>query len=119
MSRKEQIAEARRSGLSYRKIGKELGISGTRVWQIANKTKSKKRRELTEKDCSFPNIRRWANENGVRIGDIAIILYGRREGVYTMQARKVLTGGGYLYKDKIDIPLRATGMSYEEAFADG
>lgn len=119
MDRKEQIAEKRRNGLSYRKIGKELGISASRAWQIENKAKPKTRRVLTEKDCSFPNIRRWANENGVRIGDIAIILYRRREGVYTMQARKVLTGSGYLHKDLIDKLLAFTGMSYEEAFADG
>ena len=119
MTRREKVFELRRKGLTYREIGELCGCSHQSAWNIVNGRKPRGRKTVTEKDCKYPRIRQWMNENGVSVGDIADTLYGRRYGAYATQTRKLLCGGGYLYKDLIDKILSYTSLTYEEAFADG
>lgn len=116
----EKCKALRFEGLTYREIGVALHITGQRAWQLVNREKkANKRKCLTEKDCRYARIREWANESGIGIGKMSMLLYGRRDSTYPQMTRRMLTGDGYLHKDKIDILLREMGVSYEEAFSDG
>lgn len=118
MTKKEKILILREKGNTYRKIGELCDCSEQYAWQVCN-PKGIKKKTIAENECCYPALRKWLNDCGFSVGDVSVVLYGRRDGNYPSQVRKVLSGRGTLYKDLIDRILDYTGLTYEEAFADG
>ena len=108
----------REQGMTYREIGEKLGIS----WQAAHYGIGRDRdgdwfHPMTEKNCVFPGLRKWMNENRVVAAELSRRI-GRDERNGYAKLLRVLRGEQQITKDGIDDILRVTGMKYEEAFAD-
>lgn len=115
---KDKVKALRDQGITYEEIGERCGCTCMYAWYVVN-GREKSFREITEEDCAYANIRRWMNEHKVSVGDMSVALYGRRDSGYPQQTRRMLGGARTMYKDLIDKLLAFTGMSYEEAFANG
>ena len=104
----------RAKGLKYREIAEKYGVSFQAVAQKCSEYESGKFRPFTEKNCVYPNLRKWLNENRVSQSEFV-----RRMGYVPTGKTKVSFGGyfrgeGYPQKRTIDKMLQATGLTYEE-----
>lgn len=117
--RAEQINKLYSQGLTYSEIGKIIGISTQRVYQITGGNKCDRFREIKPEDCIYPNIRKWMNENRVNRPKLTRLMFGE-EGYSSVRWKSV---SGFLKgwdgrKHYIDSILRVTGLTYEEAFKE-
>lgn len=119
MGKNERIIELRRRGYTFREIGELCSCSAQYAYNIAGNVRKLRARPVREKDCGYPKLRNWLNENVKGIDDLCRALYnGATRGLYE-RLRLKLKGEAPLHKCEIDKILAYTGLRYEEAFADG
>lgn len=111
----------RAQGMTYRQIGEKHGISRSRVYQIIGGDTDKREscfRGITEKDCIYPNLRKWMNDNKISKIELTRRIFG--EGHTELQCRlsEWLRGKCYPTKKNIDRFIKVTGLTYEELFKE-
>lgn len=65
---RDLIRADRAQGMTYEQISKKYGVSRQRIHQIIGGDTDRVKnyfRTLTEKDCIYPNLRKWMNDNKV------------------------------------------------------
>ena len=115
--RNEQMKSLRLQGMSYEEIGKVMGVSKQRVYQIIGGTEMNYFKEIGPDECVYPNLRKWMNENRISRPKLTRLMYGEEKYAPTRweTVGRVL-GGANCRKTVIDRILKATGLTYEEAF---
>jgi transcriptional regulator with XRE-family HTH domain len=106
----------RDKGMTYQQIADHLGISYQAVANVLSKNNPGRFQFVHENGCVYPNLRRWMNEN--KVGKRELVRRCGLECLPNNVARfeEYLLGRADPPKKTIDKILRATGMSYEEAF---
>lgn len=101
-------------GMTYAEIGRAVGVSRQRVYQLIGGNR-KYYIKITKEGCVYDGIREWMNKNKVSRADLVRKVYGfycpDRYAVISKALKGVDT-----HKHIIDGILRATGLTYEEAF---
>lgn len=97
-------------GKSLYEIANETGYS---VEEVANAINIKARHSKHRKRWIYPGLEAWLDKNCVTLQ-----MFGDMCGVNAVQVHKWLVGKTSITKASIDKILRATGMTYEEAFGD-
>ena len=116
--RHELYFEEREKGKTYQEIAKQFGVSYQAVAVALGKHHPGHTRPLTEKQCIYPNLRRWMNENKISQAEL-IRRMGKMVGGRTSEmVRGWLIGRSYPKKPDIDILLKVTGLTYEELFKE-
>lgn len=95
-------------GMTYEKIGRIVGYTGTNVAHELRKTKH--RHELK---CIFPGLEAWRNKHGMTVSGLC-----HSAGIDPIATKK-LTGEEFterLMMWQINALLKLTGLTYEEAF---
>lgn len=113
--RAEQMKQLRQQGMSYEEIGKVMGISKQRVYQVIGGTVKNWFKEITPEVCIYPNLRKWLNENRVNRSELTRMVYGNTSARNKQLIYSILKGSDCL-KHHIDNILQVTGLTYEEAF---
>ena len=115
--RAEQMKKLRSQGATYEEIGKAMGISRQRVYQIIGGSVRDCFKEITADECICPNIRKWMNENRISKPKLTRMIYGE-ERYHPLNWGTVgnILKGSDCHKHCIDNILRVTGLSYEVAF---
>lgn len=111
---KEQKIEAysmRLDGVPIRKIAEKYGVSYQYIQQLL----PGKRKDYREKykSCIYPNIVKFLHENSMslkKLSDLCNLSY--------VGLQEFLMGKHKGSKKTVDKILKATGMTYEEAFAE-
>lgn len=111
--RNEKIREMRLSGMTYRDIAAQYGISVQRVQQIAGSVSYF--RPVEAKDCIYKGIRDWLNENRYSRTYLVRLMYGDTHAMLHEKVSNVLKGSNCT-KKMIDKLLEVTGLPYEVAF---
>lgn len=107
----------RDQGLTYREIGKRLGISYQAAYSgLYMESEGDYFHELTEKTCVFTKLREWMNENRVGVTELSRRIGDTETKKTFLRLRRTLRGEARMLKDDIDEILRVTGKSYEEMF---
>ena len=107
----------RDQGLTYREIGKQLGISYQAVYSgLYIECEGDYFREQTKQTCVFHGLREWMNENRVGLAELCRRIGDTGKRTTYSRIRKALRGYSILSKNDIDEILRVTGMKYEEVF---
>ena len=97
-------------GMTLYEIAKGTGYS---VEEVANAINIKARRSKHHYGWIYPGLEAWMGKNR-----ITLQMFGDMCGVDATHVHKWLTGKYSITKANIDKILRATGMTYEEAFGD-
>lgn len=108
---KEQKIEAysmRLDGVPIRKIAEKYGVSYQCIQQLFPGIRKDYREKY--KSCIYPNIVKFLIKNSMSINELA-----KRCNLSYVGLHDFLNGGKKKTVDKI---LKATGMTYEEAFAE-
>ena len=107
----------RDQGLTYREIGKRLGISYQAAYSgLYVESEGDYFREATEKTCVFPKLRDWMNENRVGIRELCRRVWGYADSTTYTRTRRALNGTAEVTMEFINRTLKATGLTYEEIF---
>lgn len=119
--RNEAVRQMKRDGYTIREIAQAFGISYQRVSHLCAgmtyDSKSHFKNSAVEK-CIYPNIRNYLTENRITIAELTRRMYGNCNPTNQNNVRKYLKGKGDLTKPTIDRLLKATGLTYEVAFAE-
>lgn len=115
--RAEQMKKLRLQGMSYEEIGKAFDISRQRVYQIIGGTEMNYFKEIKPDECVYPNLRKWLNENRINRPKLTRLMYSEEKYAPTRWeiVCRALEGAN-CRKTTIDRILKATGLTYEEAF---
>ena len=108
----------RAQGMTYEQIGKKYGVTRQYVYQLIGGETKSCFRGITEKDCIYPNLRKWMNENKVSKTELTRRLFGNGYANNQNYLCKWLTGKGYPIKKTIDKFIKVTGLTYEELFKE-
>lgn len=116
--RKEQIRQLRNQGLKYREIAEKVGVSTQYIAHVCGES-NPARFKPAGKECVYPNLRKWINENKVSRSELL-----RRMGieVNTISLKRLgyyIRGEANPRKPYIDNLLKATGLTYEVLFHVG
>lgn len=112
--RKEKMKEMYSQGMTFDAIGKSFGISKQRVYQLIGCEKPH-HTVVTEKQCIYPVIRNYMNLNGISIAKLTKMMYGNVHSTHRSRVTSILRGEN-VTKSNIDTFLKATGLTYEDAF---
>jgi transcriptional regulator with XRE-family HTH domain len=108
----------RENGLTYEEIGKKYGVSRQRVAQCCGKFQPTRFTFVTEKGCSFVNLRKWLNSQKMTTAELLKRL-GLEAHKYNYQRLYcTLSGRRELKKSEIDKLIALTGLTYEQLFAE-
>ena len=121
MANKDLMRADRAQGMSYRQIGEKYGLSRQRVFQIIGCTTDRREsyfRCITEKDCIYPNIRKWMNDNKVSKAEFCRRVFGNSHSQNWHHISNWLGGRRYPLKKSIDKLIEVTGLTYEELFKE-
>ena len=108
----------RENGLTYREIAEKYGVSFQAVAIACGKMEVCHFKGYTEKQVVYPNLRRWLNKNKVSRSEFARRIGRLPSGNTTNTISAWFTGKCYPTKKTIDKILHATGLTYEELFAE-
>ena len=116
MKRADMYKEERRKGLTYQAIADKYGVSKQAVAQVCGRDNGLHFREWNSSNCVYPNVRKWLNENRITTNEMM-----RRMGLETnscshKRLRHYLSGHFFPSKQKIDVFLSVTGLTYEQFF---
>lgn len=114
-----QIVADRKNGIPVRDIAKKYGCSENYVYHCCSGELEWYFRPMTEKNCVYPNLRHWFNQNEVSKARFLKLLGLSYHTNNIHRLSDVLTGVSYPRKDYIDNMLNVTGMTYEEMFFRG
>ena len=97
-------------GMCLDEIAEEMKINESKVYDTLNVYQIDKNKRS---GYAYPHIMRWIMRNECTQSELA-----KRCGIHVVQLNSYMTGRRTPSKDSIDKILRATGMTYEEAFGD-
>ena len=118
IEQKAKMIEMKESGLTFVEIGEAFGISKQRVYQLIGGQFRKHFNKITPKDCIYPNMRKWMNDNQISRSELTRRMFGDRHGVHYTWVSSFLKGTGRdVRKSTIDKYIAVTGLTYEELFA--
>lgn len=119
MVTREEKKRLRDQGMTYREIGKVLGISYQAVYQtLENEMTGDWFRTVTPKRCIYPKLRAWMNDNRVSVIELIRRIGGNPSETRYNRVARSLNGNARMTKETIDEILAVTGMTYEEAFGE-
>ena len=113
-ARIKAMRDLRSQGLSYEEIGKEMGISRQRVYQLIGGY-TKHSVIVRPEQCVYPAIRFWMIENNVSVNGLTRLMFGLMESEERNKVSGLLKGAN-CHKSMIDRILKVTGLTYEVAF---
>ena len=96
-------------GCTLQQVGDKFGVSRQRIAQLF--PVKRLRREMASESCIFPNIAKWMERNDYGYMDIARMCNFPHNTI-----QYALKHDANITKLLIDRILKATGMTYEEAF---
>lgn len=111
--------EEREKGMTYAEIAAKYGISHQAVAQTCARRSACHFKPYTEKECIYPNLRKWLNENRVMRNELARRMYGNPCSTYTTRFSCWFTGRCFPTKETIDKLLAVTGLTYEQLWEKG
>ena len=116
MSKYEEYAALRQSGMTYREIAEIYGCSRQNIAQrLTRKTSSYK--GYGETRCVYAGLRNWLNENSVCVSELLRRMYGENPASGDVsRCSRLLKGELSLRKPEIDAIIAVTGLTYEELF---
>ena len=106
-----RLIEMRKSGMTYAAIGAALGVAKQTVY-VACKGNNELRRAPLYDRIIYAGLKRYMDENKIAVKELA-----EKTGIANQNVFQILTGKNDPCKRSIDRILRATGLTYEEAFA--
>lgn len=112
------VQQYREMGYSAAKIAEMVGVSRVRVYQIWNDLSTPYFKRIDPKLCVYPKIAEWINENQIPKCDLIRRLGWELCDTAYSRIRRIMRGQQELRKSDIDRFIRATGMKYEELFAE-
>lgn len=122
MIEKQELMRADRAqGMTYKQISEKYGVSKQRVQQlVGGDTKHAICcfRGITEKDCIYPNLRKWMNDNKISKAELCRRMYGTSHPQCQDRLRVYLKGLTNPTKLNIDRLIKVTGLTYEELFKE-
>lgn len=115
MADKTQIIMDRDAGMTLKQIAEKHHVSKQYVSRVVGCVEFK---EITEKQCIYPNLRKWMNENEIDKRELLFRMYLVPGGATSQKLNRILKGQAAPTKDWIDAMLEATGMTYERLFKE-
>lgn len=111
MTNNDKIAmfKMRLEGATYEEIAKEFGVTKQRIQQIMFRTLGERHRKSNDK-IFYPNIRKWLEEK-----ELTIRKFAQSNGLNYGTILRALQHDKMSTKTANQI-LKATGLTYEEAF---
>ena len=118
MTRKEQIVQLANDGYNYAEIANIVGVTRQYVTQVVSgsKTNLSDFRRMSEKQCIYPNLRNWWNENRMTYHHFFDLMEVSYHNTNIVRLKEYFRGKLNPRKDYIDRLRKATGMSYETLF---
>ena len=107
------------SGMTVKEVAAKYGVSPQNIYHLCDLRGVKHHRTITEKECVYPNIRKWMNDNKVSRGQFIRMMGMSYHTTNLVRLRETLNGSAMPRKDYIDSMLKTTGMTYEELFYMG
>lgn len=101
----------RLDGVPIRKIAEKYGVSYQYIHQLFPGIRKDYREKY--KSCIYPNIVKFLHENSMSLNELA-----KRCNLSGVGLQDFLSGRNGGSKKTVDKILKATGMTYEEAFAE-
>ena len=114
-ARKEQMLEMRMQGMTYEEKAAEFGLTRQRVYQLIGKNYHL-HRTIKEDECVYEGLRNWMNEHGVNKASLCRMMFDGCLGSYDTSRVASLMRGANVTKNTLDRAMRATGLTYEQAF---
>ena len=118
MNREKRMVELREQGWSYREIANNFGLSRQRVYQIIGKRNISYFKKVTEKQCVFKGIRDYMNRTATSLAELLRKIYGVYHPETCSRFRQYLNGRNEMSMSTINGILKATGLTYEQAFLE-
>ena len=106
----------RESGKSVAEIAKMYGVSYQTVAQVTAKRNIGYFKHYTEKNCVYPHLRKWLNDNKVTRHEFMRRMGMITSGTNATRITHYFKGRNYPTKETIDKFLQVTGLTYEELF---
>lgn len=116
-TRIEVMRDLRTQGLTYEEIGREMGITRQRVYQLIGSF-TNHQVIIRPEQCVYPELRFWMLEENISINGLARLAFGRLQPEERARLAAALKGAN-CSKGMIDKILKATGLTYEVAFERG
>ena len=104
-------------GHSTADVARKYGVSRQYVQQVSGKWGKHRFLIVTEKQCIYPNWRKWMNENKVSRAEISRRIGNNGQGLNIQQISDYMSGKRWPHKNVMDRLLLVTGMTYEEMFS--
>lgn len=114
-SKKEKMRELRDQGMKQREIAELFGVSKQYVSTVCAVHQPGKYIPVG-KDCVYPNLKRWMNENRVSKSEMLRRMGLERHQNNMGRLTRCIRGESQPRKDYIDKMLEVTGMTYEVMF---
>ena len=116
IDRNLQMEVLKKKGYTYREIGEIFGISKQRAFQLCGQGNKSFFKPISKKQCIFAGIRNYMNNNEISISELLRKTNGENTLAKIATFRDYLNGKNDLPKRVIDNILKATQLTYEEAF---
>ena len=108
----------RESGMTYRQLAEKYQCSSQYVAKVCGKENPTYFRPVTEHGVIYPALLRWMNENKISMSELLRRMDMQPHHANAVKLRNCLRGDNLPNKAYIDGMLRATGMTYEQLFAE-
>lgn len=119
MTLREQCIALHENGVRHSEIARIVGVSRRRVSQICGKYAPGHFHTITEKECVYPNWRKWMNDNKIGRAEMIRRMGHEPHPEYHSRLCNWMRGNCYPLKQSIDLLLEATGLTYEQLFYRG
>ena len=113
-ARRQQMIELRESGMTYDKIGEAIGLSRQRVYQLIGGKDAPS--GYKPQECVYDGIRKWMDDNKITTTRLVRMMYDGICEPPTYNKVRAMLNGVNCRKSVIDRLLKATGLTYEQAF---
>ena len=114
-SKRKQMQMLREQGLKYREIAEKFGCSKQYVAVVCGKC-DPAHFVYIGKECVYPNLRKWMNENKVSRNEFVRRMGYAPSGRSADSFRAYIRGDAQPRKPYIDKMLEVTGLTYETLF---
>lgn len=117
--RNEKIKELKRRGYTDKELAKLYDLSPARISTLCGGMSNDARGRFQSRvydECIYPNLKNYLIKNKVSLTALANMMYDNSYNMITL--KNLLRGNGIWKKPTIDRLLKATGLTYEVAFAE-
>lgn len=111
--------EELQSGMSYAEVAEKHGVSKQNIYQAVGKHKPTVFREITNKQCIYPNLRAWINDNKITRAEFSRRMWGNSYPGGSRRIKEYFSGKCDPPKKTIDRMIEVTGLPYEILFKKG